>query len=62
MGNLTNRKMVLTGEKAKDKLSAGAEIVYEAVSTTFGPRSHNVGLERQWGMPSVIHDGVGVAH
>lgn len=61
MANLTARKLVLRGEQAKQKLLAGADIVNEAVAATLGPRSANVALERPWGVPSVVHDGVTVA-
>lgn len=61
MANLTARKLVLRGEQAKQKLLAGAEIVNEAVAATLGPRSENVALERPWGVPAVVHDGVTVA-
>lgn len=32
-----------------------------AVVTTLGPRGRNVALEKKWGAPSVVHDGVTVA-
>lgn len=61
MANLTARKMVKRGDKAHDALLKGAEAVYEAVAATLGPRSENVALERPWGAPAVVHDGVTVA-
>ena len=33
----------------------------KAVATTLGPKGRNVALDRKWGSPSVIHDGVTVA-
>lgn len=61
MANLTARKKVLRGDAAKQKLREGVDIVYEAVAATLGPRSNNVALERPWGTPAVVHDGVTVA-
>lgn len=61
MGNQIPRKLVKRGEAAKQDLLAGAQLVYEAEAATFGPRSNNVALDRPWGAPSVVHDGVSVA-
>ena len=33
----------------------------KAVITTLGPRGRNVALDKKWGAPSVVHDGVSVA-
>ena len=33
----------------------------KAVVTTLGPRGRNVALDKKWGAPSVVHDGVTVA-
>ena len=32
-----------------------------AVATTFGPKGRNVALDKKWGAPNVVHDGVAVA-
>jgi len=34
---------------------------HQAVVTTLGPKGRNVALDKKWGGPSVIHDGVTVA-
>jgi len=54
-------KQLVFNTEAREKILAGAKVVFDAVSTTLGPRSNNVAIERPWGTPSVIHDGVGVA-
>lgn len=55
------RKIVINGDDAREKLYNGAKIMHDAVSSTLGPRSANVVLERPFGAPAVIHDGVGIA-
>jgi len=54
-------KQLLFSEQARQKLLKGTEILARAVVTTLGPRGRNVALERKWGSPSVVHDGVTVA-
>lgn len=48
-------------EEARQKLLKGAQIISKAVVTTLGPKGRNVALERKWGAPNVVHDGVTVA-
>lgn len=45
---------------ARERMLAGVELGYHAVSSTFGPRSANVAIKRPFGAPAVIHDGVKV--
>ncbi len=54
-------KQIKFGEDARTKLARGVNILAKAVVTTLGPRGRNVALERKWGGPTVIHDGVSVA-
>jgi len=54
-------KQLLFSEKARQKILRGTEILARAVVTTLGPRGRNVALERKWGAPNVVHDGVTVA-
>jgi chaperonin GroEL len=54
-------KQLLFSEQARQKLLKGTEILARAVVTTLGPRGRNVALERKWGSPNVVHDGVTVA-
>ncbi len=54
-------KQLKFGEEARQSLLAGATTLAEAVITTLGPKGRNVALDKKWGAPSVIHDGVSVA-
>lgn len=54
-------KKVIIGEEARHKLLEGVDMVAEVVSSTLGPRANVVAIERPWGVPAVIGDGVGVA-
>lgn len=56
-----NPKRVTFDQDAKAKLLEGVDVVYKAVSNTFGPRSNNVAIGRPFGTPAVVHDGVSVA-
>ena len=54
-------KQLIYGEDARKKLKNGVDALAKAVVTTLGPKGRNVGLEKKWGSPSVVHDGVTVA-
>jgi len=54
-------KQLLFSNEARKKMLSGIEQLGKAVTTTLGPKGRNVALERSWGAPSVIHDGVTVA-
>jgi chaperonin GroEL len=54
-------KKIIYGEEARNKLLEGARKLYEAVSSTLGPKGSNVAISREWGDPIVIHDGVNTA-
>jgi len=54
-------KQIKFSEDARQKLSQGVNILAKAVVTTLGPRGRNVALDKKWGAPSVVHDGVTVA-
>lgn len=54
-------KQIVFAQDARQKLLKGAEIIAKAVVTTLGPKGRNVALERKWGAPNVVHDGVTVA-
>ena len=54
-------KQIVYGEEARKKLKMGVDALAKAVVTTLGPKGRNVGLEKKWGAPSVVHDGVTVA-
>lgn len=54
-------KQIKYSDEARQALLAGINAVSRAVVTTLGPKGRNVALEKKWGAPSVIHDGVSVA-
>ena len=54
-------KQLLYAEEARKKLLLGVEKLTKAVATTLGPRGRNVALDKKWGAPNVVHDGVTVA-
>jgi len=54
-------KQLKFAEDARQSLSRGVNILAKAVVTTLGPRGRNVALDRKWGAPNVVHDGVSVA-
>lgn len=54
-------KQITYGQEAQQKLIEGVNKLAKAVVTTLGPKGRNVALDKKWGGPSVIHDGVTVA-
>jgi hypothetical protein len=54
-------KKVFYDEDARRRILGGAEILYNAVKTTMGPKGRNVVIGKSYGGPSITHDGVTVA-
>ena len=54
-------KDIIYGENAREKLKKGVEKLAKAVATTLGPKGGNVALDKSWGTPQVVNDGVTVA-
>lgn len=54
-------KKVFYDDDARKRVLAGAEILYNAVKTTMGPKGRNVVISKSFGAPAVTHDGVTVA-
>lgn len=54
-------KQIKYGSEARELLKKGVEQLARAVATTLGPKGRNVALDKKWGAPNVIHDGVTVA-
>jgi len=54
-------KQIAYSSEAREKLKKGIDAVAKAVGTTLGPKGRNVALDKKWGAPSVVHDGVSVA-
>jgi len=54
-------KILKFSSDAREKLLKGVNILTEAVATTLGPKGRNVAIDKKWGAPNVVHDGVTVA-
>jgi chaperonin GroEL len=54
-------KQLLFGDDARQKMLIGINKLASAVTTTLGPKGRNVAIDKQWGAPAVLHDGVSVA-
>jgi len=54
-------KQLQFGEDARQSLLRGVNAIAKAVVTTLGPKGRNVALDKKWGAPNVVHDGVTVA-
>lgn len=54
-------KQLSFGDDARQKMLAGVNKLASAVTTTLGPKGRNVAIDKSWGAPTVIHDGVSVA-
>jgi chaperonin GroEL len=54
-------KKVFYDDDARKRVLGGAEILYNAVKTTMGPKGRNAVIGKTFGAPTVTHDGVTVA-
>jgi len=54
-------KEILYSEQARHALERGVDAIANAVKVTLGPRGRNVVLEKKFGSPTVINDGVTIA-
>lgn len=54
-------KKVFYDDDARKRILNGAEILYNAVKTTMGPKGRNAVIGKTFGAPTVTHDGVTVA-
>jgi chaperonin GroEL len=54
-------KQIIFGEDVRHALKKGIDTLAEAVRVTLGPKGHCVALDKKWGAPSVIDDGVTIA-
>ena len=54
-------KQMLFGEDARKKILEGMEILVKALRPTLGPKGRCAVLEKKFGSPSVINDGVTIA-
>jgi chaperonin GroEL len=54
-------KQIKYAKEARLALKSGVDQLANAVVTTLGPKGRNVALDKKWGAPTVVHDGVSVA-
>lgn len=54
-------KMIIFDDDARKKLLQGVEKTAAAVRVTMGPKGRNVVLEKAYGSPTIINDGVSIA-
>lgn len=54
-------KVIVKGAEVQRKLLEGAKDMYDSVSSTYGPVSGNVAIQKNYGQAVVTHDGVTVA-
>lgn len=54
-------KQIKYSSEARESLIKGVNQLADAVVTTLGPKGRNVAIDKKWGAPNVIHDGVSVA-
>jgi chaperonin GroEL len=54
-------KSIIFSEEARRALEHGMDILAEAVAVTLGPKGRNVVLEKKFGAPQIVNDGVTIA-
>ncbi|MGB3239794.1 MAG: chaperonin GroEL [Geitlerinemataceae cyanobacterium] len=54
-------KRIIYNENARRALEKGMDILTEAVAVTLGPKGRNVVLEKKFGAPQIVNDGITIA-
>ncbi len=54
-------KQLAFNDQARQKMLIGINKLAAAVTVTLGPKGRNVAIDKSWGAPTVLHDGVSVA-
>ncbi|MBP6943032.1 MAG: chaperonin GroEL [Candidatus Buchananbacteria bacterium] len=54
-------KQIIFDEAARNKLKAGVDKLANAVRVTMGPKGRNVVLDKGYGAPQIVNDGVTIA-
>ena len=54
-------KKVLYNEEARAALLRGVDQLANAVKITLGPKGRNVVLDKKFGAPNIVNDGVSIA-
>lgn len=56
-----DNRIVISGDKARDKLLEGAKALYDVVGTSYGPKGRNILAEKPFGRPLLTRDGVTIS-
>ena len=54
-------KQLIFDEQARRALKAGVDQLADALKVTLGPKGRNVVLEKKYGVPAIVNDGVTIA-
>ncbi len=54
-------KQIIYDEEVRHSLKRGIDALADVVKVTLGPKGHCVALDKKWGAPTVIDDGVTIA-
>jgi chaperonin GroEL len=54
-------KQLIFGEEARRSLKAGVDALGDALKVTLGPRGRTVVLDKKFGPPAIVNDGVSIA-
>ena len=54
-------KKIVYGDKAREALVRGVDAVADVVKVTLGPKGKNVIVDKEYGDPQIINDGVSIA-
>jgi len=54
-------KQMVYGEDARRKLLSGINTATDAIKVTLGPKARTVVLDKSFGSPTIINDGVTIA-
>lgn len=54
-------KKISYGTKARDNMLVGVDALADTVKLTLGPKGRNVALDKGYGSPSIVNDGVSIA-
>jgi chaperonin GroEL len=54
-------KQIIFSEEARHALKKGVDVLSNAVRVTLGPKGHPVALDKKYGAPTIIDDGVNIA-
>lgn len=60
-GSTPKGKTIILGDRCREQLLQGIKQVADTVKVTLGPRGRNIMLEKPYGPPEIVNDGVTIA-